>query len=313
MTEVLKTLILGSGPAGYTAAIYAARANLAPTLLTGRQPGGQLTITSEVENYPGFPEGVMGPEMMERFKAQAERFGTVVLDEFAATVDMSKRPFTVTTENGMTFKSETLIISTGASALYLGLPNEKLLQGRGVSACATCDGFFFKNKVVYVVGGGDSACEEANFLTKYASKVFLCVRRDALRASKIMQDRALKNPKIEVLWNTAVTDVFDVKANKVNGLELQDTKSGAKRKVPADGLFLAIGHQPNTELFRGVLKMDDKGYIQTVPGKAATNVPGVFAAGDCQDSYYRQAITAAGSGCMAAIEVERFLEEQHAH
>ena len=311
MTEVLKTLILGSGPAGYTAAIYAARANLAPVLLTGRQPGGQLTITSEVENYPGFPEGVMGPEMMERFKAQAARFGTVIHDEFASSVDMSKRPFTVTTENGMTFKSETLIISTGASALYLGLPNEKLLQGRGVSACATCDGFFFKNKVVYVVGGGDSACEEANFLTKYASKVFLCVRRDALRASKIMQDRALKNPKIEMLWNTAVTDVFDVKANKVNGLELQDTKTGAKRKVPADGLFLAIGHQPNTELFRGVLKMDDKGYIQTVPGKAATNVPGVFAAGDCQDSYYRQAITAAGSGCMAAIEVERFLEEQH--
>lgn len=313
MTEVLKTLILGSGPAGYTAAIYAARANLAPVLLTGRQPGGQLTITSEVENYPGFPEGVMGPEMMEKFKAQAERFGTVVHDEFAATVDFGKRPFKVTTENGMTFQTETLIISTGASALYLGLPNEKALQGRGVSACATCDGFFFKNKVVYVVGGGDSACEEANFLTKYASKVFLCVRRDALRASKIMQDRALKNPKIEVLWNTTVSDVLDVKAGKVTGLELTDTKSNAKRKVPADGLFLAIGHQPNTELFRGTLKMDDKGYIQTVPGKAATNVPGVFAAGDCQDSYYRQAITAAGSGCMAAIEVERFLEEQHAH
>ena len=313
MTDVLKTLILGSGPAGYTAAIYAARANLAPVLLTGRQPGGQLTITSEVENYPGFPEGVMGPEMMEKFKAQAERFGTVVHDEFAATVDLKKRPFTVTTENGMTFQTETLIISTGASALYLGLPNEKALQGRGVSACATCDGFFFKNKVVYVVGGGDSACEEANFLTKYASKVFLCVRRDVLRASKIMQDRALKNPKIEVLWNTTVSDVLDVKAGKVTGLELTDTKSHQKRKVPADGLFLAIGHQPNTELFRGTLTMDDKGYIQTVPGKAATNVPGVFAAGDCQDSYYRQAITAAGSGCMAAIEVERFLEDQHAH
>jgi len=313
MTDALKTLILGSGPAGYTAAIYAARANLAPVLLTGRQPGGQLTITSEVENYPGFPEGVMGPEMMEKFKAQAERFGTVVHDEFAATVDFGKRPFTVTTENGMTFQTETLIVSTGASALYLGLPNEKALQGRGVSACATCDGFFFKNKVVYVVGGGDSACEEANFLTKYASKVFLCVRRDALRASKIMQDRALKNPKVEALWNTTVSDVLDVKAGKVTGLELTDTKTGKKRQVPADGLFLAIGHQPNTELFRGTLKMDDKGYIQTVPGKTATNVPGVFASGDCQDSYYRQAITAAGSGCMAAIEVERFLEEQHAH
>ena len=311
MTELLNTLILGSGPAGYTAAIYAARANLAPVLLTGRQPGGQLTITSEVENYPGFPEGVMGPEMMEKFREQAARFGTVIHDEVGTAIDLKRRPFTVTGESGKVWQTQTLIVSTGASALYLGLPNEKALQGRGVSACATCDGFFFKNKVVYVVGGGDSACEEANFLTKYASKVFLCVRRDALRASKIMQDRALKNPKIEMLWNTAVTDVFDVKANKVNGLELQDTKTGAKRKVPADGLFLAIGHQPNTELFRGVLKMDDKGYIQTVPGKAATNVPGVFAAGDCQDSYYRQAITAAGSGCMAAIDVERFLEEQH--
>ena len=313
MTEVLKTLILGSGPAGYTAAIYAARANLAPTLLTGRQPGGQLTITSEVENYPGFPEGVMGPEMMERFKAQAERFGTVIHDEFASKVDLSKRPFTVTTDNGMTFQTETIIVSTGASALYLGLPNEKLLQGRGVSACATCDGFFFKNKVVYVVGGGDSACEEANFLTKYASKVYLVVRREALRASKIMQDRALQNPKIEVLWNQNVTDVLDVSKGKVTGVELTGTKDGKKQQVPADGLFLAIGHQPNTELFRGLLKMDEKGYIQTVPGKTATNIEGVFAAGDCQDSYYRQAVTAAGSGCMAAIEVERWLEANHTH
>jgi thioredoxin reductase (NADPH) len=311
MTSIHKTLILGSGPAGYTAAIYAARANLAPVLLTGRQPGGQLTITSEVENYPGFPEGVMGPEMMEKFREQAARFGTQIHDEVGVTVDLSKRPFTVTTEGGTTFQSETLIISTGASALYLGLPNEKALQGRGVSACATCDGFFFKNKVVYVVGGGDSACEEANFLTKYASKVFLVVRRDALRASKIMQDRALKNPKIEVLWNQNVTDVFDVSKGKVTSLELTNTKTGEKQVVPADGLFLAIGHKPNTELFQGVLTMDDKGYIQTVPGKTATNLPGVFAAGDCQDSYYRQAVTAAGSGCMAAIEVERWLENQH--
>jgi thioredoxin reductase (NADPH) len=311
MTETHKTLILGSGPAGYTAAIYAARANLAPVLLAGRQPGGQLTITSEVENYPGFPHGIMGPEMMDKFREQAARFGTVVHDDVGVAVDLSKRPFTVTAESGTVFRTETLIISTGASALYLGLPNEKALQGRGVSACATCDGFFFKNKVVYVVGGGDSACEEANFLTKYASKVYLVVRRDALRASKIMQDRALKNPKIEVLWNQNVTDVFDVSKGKVTSLELTHTKTGEKKVVPADGLFLAIGHQPNTELFRGVLKMDDKGYIQTVPGKTATNVDGVFAAGDCQDSYYRQAITAAGTGCMAAIEVERWLEGQH--
>ena len=311
MTEVHKTLILGSGPAGYTAAIYAARANLAPVLLTGRQPGGQLTITSEVENYPGFPEGVMGPEMMEKFREQAARFGTVIHDEMGSAVDLKKRPFTVTTENGVVFQTQTLIVSTGASALYLGLPNEKALQGRGVSACATCDGFFFKNKVVYVVGGGDSACEEANFLTKYASKVFLVVRRDALRASKIMQDRALKNPKIEVVWNSTVSDVLDVKQGKVTAVELTDTKNGTKRQAPADGLFLAIGHQPNTELFRGLLNMDDKGYIVTVPGKTATNIAGVFAAGDCQDSYYRQAVTAAGSGCMAAIEVERYLESQH--
>jgi thioredoxin reductase (NADPH) len=311
MTEPLKTLILGSGPAGYTAAIYAARANLAPVLLTGRQPGGQLTITSEVENYPGFPEGIMGPEMMVKFREQAARFGTEIVDEHGTAVDMKQRPFTVTSESGRVWKTQTLIVSTGASALYLGLPNEQKLQGRGVSACATCDGFFFKNKLVYVVGGGDSACEEANFLTKYASKVNLVVRRDQLRASKIMQQRALNNPKIEVLWNKAVTDVLDVTKGKVTGLELQDTKSGEKRQVPADGLFLAIGHQPNTELFRGVLDMDDKGYIVTVPGKTATNVPGVFAAGDCQDSYYRQAVTAAGSGCMAAIEVERWLETQH--
>ena len=273
MTEVHKTLILGSGPAGYTAAIYAARANLAPVLLTGRQPGGQLTITSEVENYPGFPEGVMGPEMMEKFREQAARFGTVIHDEMGSAVDLKKRPFTVTTENGVVFQTQTLIVSTGASALYLGLPNEKALQGRGVSACATCDGFFFKNKVVYVVGGGDSACEEANFLTKYASKVFLVVRRDALRASKIMQDRALKNPKIEVVWNSTVSDVLDVKQGKVTAVELTDTKNGTKRQAPADGLFLAIGHQPNTELFRGLLNMDDKGYIVTVPGKTATNLP----------------------------------------
>jgi thioredoxin reductase (NADPH) len=305
------TLILGSGPAGYTAAIYAARANLAPVLLMGRQPGGQLTITSEVENYPGFPEGVMGPEMMERFQKQAERFGTVIHQELATKVDLSRRPFVVETDADRKLECQTLIVATGASALYLGLPNEIALQGRGVSACATCDGFFFKNKHVYVVGGGDSACEEANFLTKYAKQVSLVVRRDALRASKIMQQRVLDNPKIEMLWQQNVTDVFDVQAGKVNGLELTHTTTGEKRRVPADGLFLAIGHQPNTGLFRGQIDMDDKGYLKTVPGKTATNVPGVFACGDCQDSYYRQAITAAGTGCMAAIEAERWLEAQH--
>jgi thioredoxin reductase (NADPH) len=307
----LKTLILGSGPAGYTAAIYAARANLAPVLLAGHQPGGQLTITSDVENYPGFPRGVMGPEMMEMFKEQAVRFGTVVHDIVGTEVDLRKRPFTITSDDGQVFKTETLIIATGASAIYLDLPNEKALQGRGVSACATCDGFFFKNKDVHVVGGGDSACEEANFLTKYARKVHMVVRRDALRASKIMQKRVLENPKVEMLWEQNVTDVFDAKAGKVTGVELAHSRTGAKKRVATDGLFLAIGHKPNTELFKGAIDMDGKGYLVTVPGKTATNIPGVFACGDCQDSYYRQAVTAAGSGCMAAIEVERWLESQH--
>jgi thioredoxin reductase (NADPH) len=311
MADTLKTLIIGSGPAGYTAAVYASRAALAPVLLTGSQPGGQLMATTEVENYPGFPKGIMGPEMMELFKDQAERFGTKILQESAAKVDLSKRPFTVITDHDTVLRSDTLIISTGAAAQYLGLPNEQKLAGRGVSACATCDGFFFKNKDIYVVGGGDSACEEATFLTRYASKVHMVVRRDTMRASKIMQKRAMDNPKVEVLWNTNVTDVFDIDKGKVTGLELIDTRTEKKRRVNADGLFLAIGHKPNTDLFKGVLNMDDKGYLITVPGKSATNVPGVFACGDCQDSYYRQAVTAAGTGCMAAIEVERWLEAQH--
>ena len=311
MTETRKTLILGSGPAGYTAAIYAARANLEPILLAGDQPGGQLTITNDVENYPGYPNGIMGPEMMQHFRDQAARFGTVIKDVMATKVDLSKRPFTVEDSQGETYTSETLIISTGASALYLGLENETKLQGRGVSACATCDGFFFKNKHVYVVGGGDTACEEATFLTKYASKVSMVVRRDQMRASKIMQQRALNHDKIEVLWNTQVTDVLDVEKGRVTGLELTSSETGDKRTVDADGLFLAIGHKPNTELFQGVLDMDDVGYLKTQPGKTAMNVPGVFASGDCQDSYYRQAVTAAGTGCMAAIEAERWLEDQH--
>jgi thioredoxin reductase (NADPH) len=311
MTDTRKTLILGSGPAGYTAAIYAARANLEPILLAGNQPGGQLTITNDVENYPGYPNGIMGPEMMQHFRDQAARFGTVIKDVMATKVDMSARPFTVEDQNGEVYTSETLIISTGASALYLGLENETKLQGRGVSACATCDGFFFKNKHVYVVGGGDTACEEATFLTKYASKVSMVVRRDQMRASKIMQQRALNHDKIEVLWDTQVTDVLDVEQGRVTGLELTSSKTGDKRQVDADGLFLAIGHKPNTELFEGVLDMDDVGYLKTQPGKTAMNVPGVFASGDCQDSYYRQAVTAAGTGCMAAIEAERWLEDQH--
>lgn len=311
MTEIRKTLILGSGPAGYTAAIYAARANLEPVLLTGDQPGGQLTITSDVENYPGFPKGIMGPEMMVMFREQAERFGTVIKDVMGTSVDTSQRPFTVTTAEDEVFQAETLIISTGASAIYLGLENETKLQGRGVSACATCDGFFFKNKNVYVVGGGDTACEEATFLTKYASKVTMVVRRNEMRASKIMRERALNNPKVEVIWEHNVTDVLDVSAGKVTGLELTHSTTGEKQTVQADGLFLAVGHKPNTSLFEGVLDMDNVGYIKTVPGKTATNIPGVFAAGDCQDSVYRQAVTAAGTGCMAAIEAERFLEDQH--
>ena len=311
MTEIRKTLILGSGPAGYTAAIYAARANLDPVLLTGDQPGGQLTITSDVENYPGFPKGIMGPEMMVMFREQAERFGTVIKDVMGTSVDLSERPFTVTTAEDEVFKAETLIISTGASAIYLGLENETKLQGRGVSACATCDGFFFKNKNVYVVGGGDTAWEEATFLTKYASKVTMVVRRNEMRASKIMRERALNNPKVEVIWEHNVTDVLDVSAGKVTGLELTHSTTGEKQTVQADGLFLAVGHKPNTSLFEGALDMDNVGYIKTVPGKTATNIPGVFAAGDCQDSVYRQAVTAAGTGCMAAIEAERFLEDQH--
>jgi len=310
MSDILDTLILGSGPAGYTAAIYTARANLAPVLLAGPQPGGQLTTTTEVENFPGFPEGITGPEMMELLRKQAERFGARVLDEMGTEVDLGKRPFTIRTSGGSTMKCRTLVIATGASAIYLGLPNEDKLKGRGVSACATCDGFFFRNKTVYIVGGGDSACEEAVFLTRFATRVHMVVRRDALRASKIMQQRVLEHPKIEMHWQQHVTDVFDVEKGKVSGLELTQSVTGDKRRVETDGLFLAIGHKPNTDLFRGVLGMDEKGYLRTVPGRAATNVDGVFAAGDCQDSVYRQAVTAAGSGCMAALEVERWLEAQ---
>ncbi len=309
MTEVLKTLILGTGPAGYTAAIYTARANMEPVMLAGMQPGGQLTITTDVENYPGFPDGVMGPEMMEMFKAQAERFGSKVIFEHADKVDLSQRPFKVHTTAGNDYLCATLIISTGASAQYLGLESETTLQGRGVSACATCDGFFFKEKVVYVVGGGDSACEESTFLTKFAKEVHLIVRRDVLRASKIMAQRATEHDKITVHWKQNVTDVHGVDEGKVTGLQLTHSDTGETSDVACDGLFLAIGHKPNTDMFRGQIDMDEVGYLITNPDRTATNVPGVFACGDCQDSYYRQAVTAAGTGCGAAIEAERWLEE----
>jgi thioredoxin reductase (NADPH) len=308
--NVHKTLILGSGPAGYTAAIYAARANLQPIMLKGMQPGGQLTTTTEVENYPGFPEGVMGPEMMELFEKQALRFDTEIVAAEGATVDLSQRPFKVESNLGKTYHCQSLIISTGASANYLGLENELAMIGRGVSACATCDGFFFKGKDVCVVGGGDSACEEAHYLTHHAAKVHMLVRRDELRASKIMQERVLQNPKIEMQWNTSVVDVLGRDEGKVTALQLKNNTNGEIFEQATDGLFLAIGHTPNTQIFKGALDMDEVGYIITAPDSTATNVPGVFAAGDCQDSVYRQAVTAAGSGCMAAIEAERWLESQ---
>ncbi len=304
MAHSKKVVIIGSGAAAYTAAIYTARANLEPLLFGGVAMGGQLMITSDVENFPGFPEPVMGPELMERMRKQCERLNVQIIPELVAKVDFSKRPFLVETTEGVQAQAETVIVATGANAKWLGIPSEKRLMGHGVSACATCDGFFFKGKEVVVVGGGDTAMEEGTFLTKFASKVTIVHRRDALRASKIMQDRALNNPKVSFVWDTAIDEVLG--NGHVEGVRLKNLKTGQTSEMKCHGVFVAIGHAPTTGFLGGQLKLDDNGYIAT-DGRTRTSVPGVFAAGDVMDSRYRQAITAAGAGCMAALEAERFL------
>jgi thioredoxin reductase (NADPH) len=304
-----QVIIIGTGPAGYTAAIYAARAELQPLVIEGIQPGGQLTTTTDVENYPGYPEGVQGPEMMELFRKQAERFGTRFVSGNVDGADFSGSPLSLSVD-GKPYSADAVIIATGASAKYLGLESEEKLRGYGVSACATCDGFFYRGKEVLVVGGGDTAMEEATFLTRFAEKVTIAHRRDELRASKIMQQRALDNPKIDFAWSSEVVEVLGTPSDGVTGVRLRSTVDGSERELPTQGVFIAIGHKPNTELLEGKLDMDETGYIKTLPDRTRTSVEGVWACGDVQDSYYRQAVTAAGTGCMAAIEAERWLSEQ---
>jgi thioredoxin reductase (NADPH) len=311
MTGTRKVIIIGSGPAGYTAAIYAARANLAPIMLAGAQPGGQLMLTTLVENYPGFVDGIDGPPLMDTLRKQAERFGTEIIDDDATAVDFGARPFRVTAAD-RALEAHTVVVATGASSKLLGLPGESKLMGRGVSTCATCDGFFFKDQNIMVVGGGDSALEEALYLSRLGRRVQVVHRRDTLRASKIMQERAFKNPKIGFIWDTAVEDVLDPAQGKVTAVRLKNLKTGARSEAEVDGLFIAIGHEPNTGIFRGQLDLHPNGYIRVEPGTTRTSAPGVFAAGDVQDFTYRQAVTAAGSGCMAALDAERYLEANHA-
>jgi thioredoxin reductase (NADPH) len=306
--ERIKCLIIGSGPAGYTAAIYASRANLAPVLYTGKEPGGQLTITNDVENYPGYPNGVVGPQMMEDFKAQATRFGTDIRYEMIDKVDFSSKPHKIWSETGHEIHADSVIIATGASARWLGLESEQRLMNHGVSACAVCDGFFFRNQEVAIVGAGDTACEEATYLSKLCKKVHMLVRRDEMRASKIMQERVFKAENIQVYWNTETEEILG--SENVEGMRIKNVVTGEVSEVPVTGFFVAIGHKPNTDLFLGSIDMDENKYIKTVPGRSYTNVEGVFACGDAQDHVYRQAVTAAGTGCMAALDAERYLSDE---
>lgn len=307
-TENVNVLILGSGPAGYTAAIYAARAGLKPVLYHGGQPGGQLTITNDVENYPGYPDGIKGPDMMLNFQKQAERFGTDIRNGLATSVDFSSYPHKVIIDESHEITANAVIIATGASAKWLGLPSEERLNGQGVSACAVCDGFFYRGMDVVVVGGGDTACEEASYLSKLCNKVYMIVRRDEMRASVIMQKRVMNAANIEILWNTETEEILG--EHEVEGVRVVNRITGEKREIAAQGFFVAIGHQPNTGIFKNYLELDANGYIKTIPGTSRTNIEGVFASGDAQDHVYRQAVTAAGTGCMAALDAERFLAEK---
>lgn len=309
--EHVHVLIIGSGPAGYTAAIYAARANLKPVLYQGIQPGGQLTITTEVENYPGYPEGIQGPEMMVDFEKQASRMGADIRYGMATAVDFTSQPYKVTIDEEKTISADAIIIATGASAKWLGLPSEQRLNGSGVSACAVCDGFFFRGKEAAIVGAGDTAAEEAIYLSKICSNVHMLVRRHEMRASKVMQDRVLKTSNINVYWNTETEEVLG--ENKVDGVRIRNTENGEEKDIAVSAFFVAIGHQPNSDIFKGKLDMDEQGYIKTIPGSSRTSVEGVFACGDVQDKIYRQAVTAAGSGCIAALDAERYLSAKEHH